>query len=311
MTNENVPIVSVCVCTYHRIELLKALLESLEEQDFSKSDFEVVVVDNDHSGSARGTVSEIKKRFPTLWITYEIEPKNGISNARNRTVKLARGKFLAFIDDDEYACKNWLRDLVYTLEQYNADVVLGPVLPDYPDRTHSWVIRSQLFERPRYETGTAVHSNDGRTSNALVRVDWTRKHRKTPFNIRFAHSGGEDHDFFKWIGSEGGRFVWCDTAAVSETIPRERQKIQFLLERRLRASTIYWRGVNSMRHSLLGWIEALKGLFAGVFFSLVGFLVLPFGLHRTMQFWVKSMSGFGRLIALSNVRLVGYRDINA
>ena len=53
MTSENLPEVSVCVCTYKRPLLLLQLLESLAEQSLSLAKFEVIVVDNDGAGQRR------------------------------------------------------------------------------------------------------------------------------------------------------------------------------------------------------------------------------------------------------------------
>ena len=52
-----------------------------------------------------------------------------ISLTRNRTVALASGDWLAFIDDDERAPAAWLEQLAETAERFGADGVLGPVEP--------------------------------------------------------------------------------------------------------------------------------------------------------------------------------------
>ena len=58
MTNAPPPLVSVCVCTYKRPMLLAKLLDSLASQAIEDNfTYEVVVVDNDKTGAARGVAT--------------------------------------------------------------------------------------------------------------------------------------------------------------------------------------------------------------------------------------------------------------
>ncbi|AXS80110.1 glycosyltransferase family 2 protein [Dechloromonas sp. HYN0024] len=306
MTNRTPPEISVCVCTYKRPSLLQQLLESLAQQNLSLSRFEIIVVDNDASGSARQIVEQVAQRFPELAIRYEIETNQGISYARNRTVSLATGQFLAFIDDDEWAVDNWLTDLMACIKASGADAVLGPVIPQYPADSHAWAIKSRFFERPRFATGTMIGCDTCRTGNALVRADRLNARQPHPFDERLALSGGEDHDFFKWCASEGGRFVWCDTAEVNEAVPLHRQDLRFILERCFRTSTRYWRDEYAVRSQWWALYKAIAGLIGGPSLILLGVLLLPFGLGKTIRTWGKGINGLGRVAALRNVPLVGY-----
>ena len=93
------PTVSICVCTFHRQELLKQLLEALKLQA-SRYDFEIIVVDNDKLGSAKEVVESFAKGVKQQ-VTYLIESEQNISLARNKAVAAANGELIAFIDDDE------------------------------------------------------------------------------------------------------------------------------------------------------------------------------------------------------------------
>ena len=100
--------VSVCICTYKRPELLKRLLDELADQERSELFiFSIVVVDNDHSESARRVVEDFTKAWP-IQVTYCVEPRQNIALARNKAVENATGDFIAFIDDDEFPTKRWL-----------------------------------------------------------------------------------------------------------------------------------------------------------------------------------------------------------
>nr|WP_315473677.1 glycosyltransferase family 2 protein [uncultured Rhodoferax sp.] len=307
MSFDTIPYISVCICTYMRQELLNTLLESLVKQTIPLSDYEILIADNDAAGSASQVVQQFSIQHPSLQIRYEIEPNQGISFARNRTVRMARGKLLAFIDDDELACPTWLADLETQLQLSSADAVFGPVTPIYPQGTSHWLIQSRFFERPRFSTGIQIPWNETRTSNALVQAAWAKQREPDAFDTQLAYSGGEDTDFFRWIESRGGRFFWCDSAYVSEVVPASRQTLSFILERSFRHSVTYWRKANSQRKIFWKYLEATKGLFGGMLFMLFGFATLPFGLGRAARLWATSSKAFGRVAALSDIELVGYK----
>src|SRR5208282_2362401 len=119
--------VSLCIATYRRPDRLEALLEDLTRQ--TRPPNELVVVDNDAAASARAVVERrvsLRAPFP---IRYDIQPLKNISLTRNRTVELATGQWVAFIDDDERAPTTWLERLMDAATRYEADGVLGPVDP--------------------------------------------------------------------------------------------------------------------------------------------------------------------------------------
>jgi len=306
MTNQNSHEVSVCVCTYQRPGLLLELLESLANQTLPLTRFEVIVVDNDAGCSALQTVVKAAKHFPTLTIRYDVEPAQGISYARNRTVALATGELLAFIDDDECAASHWLTDLIECMEHQEADAVLGPVIPKFPKGSRSWAVRSRLFERTRFATGTTIDSETCRTGNALIKARWLRLRHPAPFDARLALSGGEDHDFFRWCASQGGKFVWCDTAEVHESVPLYRQNLHYILERCFRTSTRYWRDEYVGHPKSWALRKAFIGLIGGTALILLGALLLPFGLGQSVRAWSKGIKGLGRTAALGNFALIGY-----
>ena len=117
--------ISLCIATYRRADRLQILLDDLVCQ--RRPPNEVVVVDNDATGSARSVVERRRELGTPFPIHYDIQPVKNISLTRNRTVELASGDWIAFIDDDERAPAAWLAQLNDAANRYNADGVLGPV----------------------------------------------------------------------------------------------------------------------------------------------------------------------------------------
>lgn len=97
------PQISAIICTHNRDGYLGAAIDSLLSQDFP--DFEVVVVDNASSDRTREVV---EARLPHPRLHYVYESVTGLSVARNTGAQTAKGKILAYLDDDAVATPHWL-----------------------------------------------------------------------------------------------------------------------------------------------------------------------------------------------------------
>lgn len=87
---------SVVIPTYERPEFLKGAIDSAVEQTFD--DIEVVVVDD---GSRGDYATEVTGRFPEHVRCIVHGENQGLSAARNTGLEHARGKYIAFLDDDD------------------------------------------------------------------------------------------------------------------------------------------------------------------------------------------------------------------
>lgn len=295
--------VTICACTFRRPHLLPALLQSLAQQrvDFGWS---VVIVDNDADGSARATVLQHAADFPVP-LRYLVEPRRGISHARNTAVAQASGDYVAFIDDDETASPAWLAALVRTAIETDCDAVLGPVLPIFPAGSVAWAKDCGLYHRPRHATGARVAANEGRTSNALVKFEHLIGGEI--FDPQYGLTGGEDYDFFRRLDARGGVIRWADDAIVSESVPLDRQRVRWVVERSLRGATGYWRMQNQTAPLALALLRAAAGLMAGSTFAVLAVLAWPVSAASGVRCFARAAKGFGRVLALTGVRIETYR----
>lgn len=287
--------ISVCIATYRRLDRLEALLGDLTRQQLLPD--EVIIVDNDPTGSARHVVERCLQARPPFPIHYAIQPIKNISITRNRTVELANREWLAFVDDDERAPDFWLATLAAAVREHAADGVLGPVEPVVPADAPGWIRRGRFYDFPRMTTGTVVPPNRLRFGNVLLRAS-PLKALGTPFDPAYGLTGGEDGDLLARLALAGTRIVWCDEAIVHEPVEKSRLNLKWLLRRALRG------GQDFARHSLKGrygrrsgerlrlFIRALVQLVAAAALALV---VLPFGWHRSAHWLTKASANVGKL----------------
>ncbi len=103
--------VSVIICTLNRKDFLQATLESLRNLKTSDGlTHEVLLIDNGSTDKTRDVISSFVERNPELY-KYHFEPKEGKSNALNLGIQHARGKIIAFTDDDVVVDENWIQAL--------------------------------------------------------------------------------------------------------------------------------------------------------------------------------------------------------
>ncbi len=223
--------IAVCIATYARPDGLTRLLDGLAALRTSAC-VRVVVVDNDPAGPSR-SLCEARADAFQLGLRYEVEPRRGITYARNRAVAAAGSDvdFIAMLDDDEVPEPGWLDALLKVQAKYDADVVAGPVIPYFPSMPAEWIQEGRFFDRPRYQTGHQLpHAH---THNVLVRRGVFEKTGR--FDDRFALTGGEDLQFFRRAKADGARIVFANDAAVEEWIPASRANMGWLLRRAYRS----------------------------------------------------------------------------
>ncbi len=124
---------SIIICTYNREKFLGVALESLAHQHLKKEKYEIIVINNNSTDSTEEICKNFEKKHPELNFVYAIEQKQGLSFARNKGINLAKGNYIAYIDDDGVAEKNYAEQILNAFKKYPDFTALGgKVLPIYP-----------------------------------------------------------------------------------------------------------------------------------------------------------------------------------
>lgn len=116
-------LISVIVCTHNRANILKMCLSSLEKQEQVDVNYEVIVIDNNSTDHTKHVCKPFLERNSNY--RYVFEPETGLSNARNRGSKEARGAYVAYIDDDAIAYPDWLNKMKDFIESKPNSAAFG------------------------------------------------------------------------------------------------------------------------------------------------------------------------------------------
>jgi GT2 family glycosyltransferase len=250
----------VCIPSFRRPRHLRQTLQSLAGQRTSRR-FAVVIVENDalRTESVPIAVEFLASgKAPGLCL---VEPRQGNCHAINAAFETALATFPAatsflMIDDDEIASPDWLELMVSAAETTGADVVGGPVLPNFDDEHKRGLRRHPAFA-PAYDISGPVPVIYG-CGNCLIRRSVFTGVGAPAFDLRFNFLGGGDTDFFYRCRRLGMRFHWVAEAVINETVPQSRTSLRWLITRGLRIGAINYHVQRKATPTL--WSRARLGL---------------------------------------------------
>jgi succinoglycan biosynthesis protein ExoM len=235
--NESTPIpIALSISTLGRPEGLRATLESLAAQRPAAGgvefDLRAVVANNDPDDPRPAAVATEVVEATGLPIEVRHEPRRGIAPPRNLGLATAielvgPNGLVGFIDDDEIAPPGWLAELLRVKAAFGAEIVTGPVEPEFEEAPPTWIVDGGFFARARRPTGArlpyAFTNNIVFDASLPARLDrW--------FDDSFLRIG-EDHHFFERLARTGAAIVWADEAPVVERIPPRRANETWIVER--------------------------------------------------------------------------------
>src|SRR6185369_9317762 len=114
------PRITVCICTFNRYDLLPKAIDSALAQTLDPEKYRIIVVDNSPDYA---TALAFSQQYASQeLITYHIEKKPGLSNARNVGANMCGTEFISFMDDDAIAEPHWLAKILEAFDAFGSSV---------------------------------------------------------------------------------------------------------------------------------------------------------------------------------------------
>ena len=216
--------VSIVISTYNRCDQLPIAVNACLAQQ-TDVPYEVIVVDNNSSDGTRRWV-EARMASSHGRLRYVFEPKQGLPHARNAGIDAARGRYIAFTDDDVHVAPDWVASIARAFAMHpDVDMIGGKVLPRWPGPLPRWFSRWQWAPLALQDKGEAPMVVDA--SNAapcLIGASFAFRRevfeRIGPFDP--AYTRAQDREIQVRLWRAKGRGLYVPDMVVWVDVPGER-----------------------------------------------------------------------------------------
>jgi glycosyltransferase involved in cell wall biosynthesis len=216
--------VSVVIATRNRAELVDRAIRETLKQQYTRGDWEIVVVDNGSSDDTVARGERYAQANPDR-VRVFVEEQLGVSATRNRGFREAKHDILATIDDDAYPLENWLEELVKPFDDPEVECVGGRVMPDLEVDPPDWFLGRYL---PFYSTW------DLGEENTQVSYPETPRGANMAIHRKAVDRWGE---FRTYLGRKGKSLISCEEPEMCLRIERGGGKVLYVPRARVKHFT--------------------------------------------------------------------------
>ena len=237
---------SIVICTRGLAQGFVRTIESVAGQDFDKSRYEIIVVDNNKTEKVRPEVESAAARHSDCIIRYVLETEAGLHSARHRGAFEARGDIVSYLDDDVTAERSWLRGVAEVFEGMDAVLVGGKILPMYEIEAPTWLsdfVKKvpegwYLWQLSLVDLGDEVRRIDPRYvfgCNYSIRKDILFEcggfHPDSLPADMLSYRGDGETALSEAINEKGLRAFYSPKVCVYHHIPKERLTVEYFCKR--------------------------------------------------------------------------------
>ena len=132
--------ITLIICTYNREKYIGPLLDSIAKNDYPTTDYEIVLVDNNCTDNTHGICEQFAAAHPDITLRYVVETEQGLSAARNKGIKEAKGEIIIYVDDDALVDADYIRIYAEHFASHPETMAAGgPIEPLYETEEPKWM----------------------------------------------------------------------------------------------------------------------------------------------------------------------------
>ena len=129
---------SIIIPSYNRGEKLIQTIESIENNTLDKKEFEIIIIDDFSTDNTQEIIKNLIKKYPDIK-TAKNKKNSGPAISRNNGIKLAKGNFIFFTDDDCLVPTNWINTYLSFLKEHTEVYCAGGILEAKDKNFISWL----------------------------------------------------------------------------------------------------------------------------------------------------------------------------
>lgn len=148
---ENQPLVSIIIPVYNVENYLRECVDSALNQTYKN--LEIILVDDGSTDSSGKICDEYIEKDERISVIHKTN--GGLSDARNTGFKQSSGKYVYFLDSDDYIAENTIETLVLIAEKDNSDIVFFDAV-SFAD-TDDFEVSQNYIRKNKYKTDTGIN----------------------------------------------------------------------------------------------------------------------------------------------------------
>ncbi|EKY29021.1 glycosyltransferase family 2 protein [Clostridium celatum] len=147
MVFDSLPIISVIVPVYNVEKYLKRCVDSILNQEMKE--IEVILVNDGSTDSSASICDEYVRRDSRIKVIHKKNSR--VAAARNDGIRLASGKYISFIDSDDWIESNMYKSMYEKAEEFNVDFIMCDFSKKGVDKSYnvSQPISSGFYDKDR------------------------------------------------------------------------------------------------------------------------------------------------------------------
>jgi glycosyltransferase involved in cell wall biosynthesis len=225
------PEVSVVLPTYNRANELERAVASALNQTVPAETYELIVVNNNSTDGTSELLDRLTRQHPGR-VRAVLEPKQGVSCARNAGIAASRAPILAFFDDDVRVAPDWIESIQRAFREHpDIDCVGGRVLPDWPSAPPAWLTRAHWAPLALQDFGAEPMLVSAANPKGLISANLACRRsvlqRVGGFSPRFQRvkdgiGSLEDDEWMRRLWQAGGRGLYVPQLVTYTAVPDDR-----------------------------------------------------------------------------------------
>lgn len=196
--------VTVLIPVYNKEKYIANCINSLLKQTYDLNKIEILCINDGSTDKSSEIIKELQKSFANI-ILFE-QQNSGVSAARNTGLKIAQGKYILFLDADDWISENTIKDVVAFFDevQDRTDIITYP-LYYYSNKNIKVSQRGQKLPNNALIDVSQMPDFSQTTMNVCV-----KRSNNILFNTRFSLC--EDQMFNSQSIANKGTIGWCAKA---------------------------------------------------------------------------------------------------
>ena len=112
---------SVIIPVYNVEKYISLCIHSILNQGLDLKDYEILIINDGSTDTSLKIVNDFEQKYSNIFVYTQ--KNEGVGSARNKGLSLAKGKYVYFIDPDDYLAENVLKTIVYHADFHKVDVL--------------------------------------------------------------------------------------------------------------------------------------------------------------------------------------------